>query len=711
MVLGFRYSDGSSGIEYTPKPIAVKIFGRIMTPRLPVARHRGSYLQVSVHIVAAISAVCLASCSSDKPTETDDLEVTSISIDTASFELERGNHKVLTATARNSKGKIVVVPFVWRSSDDSIAIFEPNGRLLARTEGTAGLVATSLGVTSPAIAVRVVWLGAAKLSSSWTAPNAASPATPLADSVRVLVSNKSGGPAPGATVIFSVTGGAGTVSPAKVTADSKGAAATRWTLGPASGPNGLTATVVDDDGNAIPWVAPNQVKFAITSFRAMTVVDGDKQTALLLSALPVHPAVKLVDSAGKPRQGVPITFVATGGGRVATPVVSTGADGVASPGVWTLGDIPGDQSLVAMVESAVVEVHATATGTPIHLMPAQVISGGFATCALLTSGSASCWGKAPLVGDGDTLNRSVPTATKGEIQFKSIGGGMTHFCGVSADRLVYCWGFNAITDTAGKPLAALKPTKISGEVAWDQVTTGLQHDCGLDVDQTPYCWGNNSLGQLGDRDTLSRAAPAPVYGGFKFVGISAGRAHTCGITVTRSAFCWGSNVSGQLGDGTIVSRVAPTAVGGGLSFVSIGAGEVWTCGLTTDGKAYCWGNIIAGPAAQTTPLAITSPPTFASLSVGGGHACGLTSDGTAYCWGANNVGQLGDSTTTSRAAPSRVVGGLKFSAISAGYAHTCGKTLDGSVACWGLNVAGELGDSTATALRLAPRFIVLGVNP
>ena len=98
------------------------------------------------------------------------------------------------------------------------------------------------------------------------------------------------------------------------------------------------------------------------------------------------------------------------------------------------------------------------------------------------------------------------------------------------------------------------------------------------------------------------------------------------------------------------------------------------------------------------------------LSVGGGHACALTSDGTAYCWGANNVGQLGDSTTTVRAAPTQVVGGLKFSAISAGYAHTCGKTLDGSVACWGLNVAGELGESTATALRLAPRFIVLGAQ-
>jgi len=677
----------------------------------PFQRHCSLYTRRGVCAIAVTWFAGLASCSSDVPTDNDQIEVATISIDSVGFDLERGNHKTLTATAKNSKGKIVIVPFVWRTSNEDVATFEPNGRLLAVDEGTAALTASSLGVVSPAIPVRVIWLGAAKLSSTWTAPSAVNPGTSAGDSVRVLVTNKVGAPAPGATVVFSVTGGGGTISPSKVTTDAKGAAATRWTVGPAAGANTLSATVVDSSGNAIPWVSPNLVKFTVNSFRAMTVVDGDKQTGLLLSALPVAPSVKLVDSAGKPRQGIPVTFVATAGGRVATPIVSTGADGIASPGVWTLGDIPGDQSVVATVESAVAEVHATATGTPIHLLAEQVRGGGFATCALVAGGATNCWGKAPLVGDGDTLNRAKPTPVKGDLVFKSIGGGMTHFCGVTADRLLYCWGFNALTDTAGKPQPALKPTKMPGEVAWDQVTTGFQHACGLDVDQTPYCWGNNSVGQLGDRDTLSRALPAPVYGGFKFASISAGRGHTCAVTVTRSAFCWGLNASGQLGDGTTTNRVAPTSVGGGLSFIAVGAGEVWSCGLTTDGKAYCWGSIVGGSQTQTSPQAYTGAPAFASLTVGGGHACALTSDGTAYCWGANNAGQLGDSTTTVRTTPTKVVGGLKFSSLSAGYAHTCGKTLDGSVACWGLNLAGELGEPIATALRLAPRFIVLGVTP
>jgi hypothetical protein len=47
-------------------------------------------------------------------------------------------------------------------------------------------------------------------------------------------------------------------------------------------------------------------------------------------------------------------FSPTGGGQVAFSIVSTGADGVASPGAWTLGDVPGDQSLLATVESATI---------------------------------------------------------------------------------------------------------------------------------------------------------------------------------------------------------------------------------------------------------------------------------------------------------------------------------------------------------------------
>jgi len=149
-----------------------------------------------------------------------------------------------------------------------------------------------------------------------------------------------------------------------------------------------------------------------------------------------------------------------------------------------------------------------------------------------------------------------------------------------------------------------------------------------------------------------------------------------------------------------------------LSFHALGAGDAWTCSLSKTGQAACWG-AVQGVVASTTPHVYASAPTFTSLAVGGFHACALTSDGSAYCWGNNQVGQLGDSTVTTRAEPTPVAGGVKFKSLTAGFFQTCGQTADGSVMCWGLNSAGELGEKNSITgpFRVTPRYIVLGVTP
>jgi alpha-tubulin suppressor-like RCC1 family protein len=365
------------------------------------------------------------------------------------------------------------------------------------------------------------------------------------------------------------------------------------------------------------------------------------------------------------------------------------------------------------VESATTTVHATGTGTPIHFQASVLTAGGSATCALAADGLAKCWGLFGLVGDGDTLSRTVPTQTKGNRAYKLLNAGLSHVCGITNEQQLFCWGFNVFGDTTGKVQGFLEPTQLAKDQQWTQVASGIEHTCVIATDGIPYCWGVNTRGQLGIAiaDTVLRFVPVPVYGGFKFATITAGLAHTCALTTDRTAFCWGWNSNGQLGDGTLASRVAPTVVNGALTFQSIGAGEQWTCGLTTLGRAYCWGAVQGVNQAQATPQTYSSAPTFSSLSVGGTHACALTSDGTAYCWGGNNAGQLGDSTTTTRAAPTKVAGGFKFAQIAAGDVHTCGRLLaDNSVLCWGLNRFGELGDNKA-AFRISPRYIVLGVNP
>ena len=671
-----------------------------------IRRTRRTSGHVAVLALATSAALACGSGTEPKPT----VKVSAVLIDQPSFAIERGYHFALTATVKNDAGETVPVPVVWRSSVEKIATLDANGRLAALDTGTTLVTASTLGVTSQSIAVKVVWNGAAKIETyQFTAPGAASPSATVGDSIRARVLDLKGNPVGGVRVAFAATVGGGSVSPAIDTTDRNGVASAQWTLGNSNGANQLTASVIDEDEKPLTFVDGEPATFVVTTFDAVRAVDGDNQTGQVMAKLPTSPSVKVVDVNGNPRQGVPVTFTPTAGGRVATTTVSTGADGIASPGAWTLGDVTGDQQLIVTVEAAKFVMHATGTGTAVHLVPTVVAAGGFATCVINQSATVSCMGQQPLVGDGTTINRTSPTPTTGGVSFTRLRGSATHFCGVAVDQSIWCWGLNSLTDTTGTAAGSPTPKQLGSTSTWTTVAPGYAHNCAIAGDGLTYCWGANAAGQLGDRTNTLRYTPAPVYGGYMFSALAAGTDHTCGLA-NGAAFCWGLNQAGQLGDGTTTNRVAPTAVSGGLQFMAIGAGEAMTCALSTTGKPYCWGSLSPDLPKQTTPKDYPDAPAFSQLSVGGGHACALTADGTAYCWGDNRGGQLGDSTLVNRPDPVAVKGGMKFKAISAGYEHTCAQALDGSVACWGLNSVGELGDDVKGP-RTVPRYVVTGVSP
>jgi alpha-tubulin suppressor-like RCC1 family protein len=101
-------------------------------------------------------------------------------------------------------------------------------------------------------------------------------------------------------------------------------------------------------------------------------------------------------------------------------------------------------------------------------------------------------------------------------------------------------------------------------------------------------------------------------------------------------------------------------------------------------------------------------PAPVAVAVGGGYGCALLSDTTVDCWGANELGQLGDRTSSGPASceylaqsyacstkPVAVSGLSGVTAIAAGQTHTCALLLGGTVECWGNNQWGQLGDGTA----------------
>jgi alpha-tubulin suppressor-like RCC1 family protein len=249
---------------------------------------------------------------------------------------------------------------------------------------------------------------------------------------------------------------------------------------------------------------------------------------------------------------------------------------------------------------------------------------------------------------------------------------------------------------------------------------GLTSACALLSDGTVKCWGANQDGELGDGTTTNSTAPVAVAILSKVTAISAGNDFACALAGS-SVKCWGANASGQLGDGKTVEEDKPGGVLGLSGVRAISAGADFTCAVRGTGAssdAECWGANDLGQLGDGTTTGSSRPVLVKSTSsslttngasaiaAGSGHACVLISGGRARCWGDNEDGQLGDGSTTNSTTPVAVANlpttpvALRAKAISAGGLNTCALLGDGTVECWGANNVGQLGNGTITSSSL-----------
>ena len=126
-------------------------------------------------------------------------------------------------------------------------------------------------------------------------------------------------------------------------------------------------------------------------------------------------------------------------------------------------------------------------------------------------------------------------------------------------------------------------------------------------------------------------------------------------------------------------------------------GGIETCITTDDGLVYCWDY---GATRDSEMTRVGNVSDAVRVSVGNDSACVLHLRGGVSCWGRNDVGQVGDGTTTRRSVPVRLSGitdAVDIS-VSAGSptvgAHACALHQNGSVSCWGGNELGQLEDGT-----------------
>lgn len=131
----------------------------------------------------------------------------------------------------------------------------------------------------------------------------------------VLVFDQNGTALSNATVTWTVTSGAGTVSSATSTTDANGLASITWTLGTASGANTLVASLA---GGASVTITATGVAGAVST---LTVVSGADQSISAGSSTDAL-IVKAADQYGNAITGQSIDWTTSGGTLNGTPTAS-----------------------------------------------------------------------------------------------------------------------------------------------------------------------------------------------------------------------------------------------------------------------------------------------------------------------------------------------------------------------------------------------------
>jgi alpha-tubulin suppressor-like RCC1 family protein len=490
-------------------------------------------------------------------------------------------------------------------------------------------------------------------SSEWTA------------TARVV--DAGGNALPGRAVTFSIGGPGGTVAPSVVSTDAEGTATTRWTLGPTLSTYTLTAT---------HDTVRRTITLAAVSGAPASIARASADSLRVIVGGVASPAVLVTDAAGLPVPDATVRWTPAAGSQVYCGmypddfVTVSDSLGIARCRVWRL-DQTGPSTATATLGTATTSFSAVALPVPasIAIVSAPDTLQEVRTDTELPSDVVI------------EVRMSDGTPAIGyPIRFEPGGGSVSPS--------------TALTDANGRASTRWRTTIVPGR------TTLV---AALDV------------ATLASRksDTTSVRAYGPPVLGFVF----AGRSHTCAMGAL-GLLCWGSNSSQQAGAaGGAPDRLLPTWLNGVMHATRYWALGDHSCAQDwqSDGHLHttiirsCWGlgpdgvQTYGGPtqvpstAYQLPGLARTNVDAPVTTRVDGAlHGCVMTSLGSVFCVGRNDHGQLGDGTTTDRAAAARVAGvSFVTGALALGESHTCGRSLAGTWMCWGRNDAGQLGDGTA----------------
>ena len=363
--------------------------------------------------------------------------------------------------------------------------------------------------------------------------------------------------------------------------------------------------------------------------------------------------------------------------------------------------------------------------------------------AVTEDGDLYMWGQNDVgqVGNGTTANQLTPVKVMEDVRKVLLMAGVSG--ALTEDGNLYTWG-NGNYGVLGNGVSQREgyfessPVKIMDKVS-DFVTAGGWSGA-IKEDGNVYMWGSNNKCELGDGSTWNRWLVVLMYnqtpGKVKTIidnktvylsNISrislGGNSMSAAINEDSELYMWGLNGYGEMGNNTVCSIYGnPNAYQATAAKVSVDGQKVKdvVCGngciaaITENGDLYMWGKNDVGQVGngtttnQLVPMKVEGLSNVVSVSLGDNHSAAITADGNLYVWGRNNCGQVGDGTTSNQLKPVKVLGNVV--SVALGDDYSLATTRNGSLYAWGNNWNGKLGTGGTSGTKTTPTLVSFGAR-
>ena len=372
----------------------------------------------------------------------------------------------------------------------------------------------------------------------------------------------------------------------------------------------------------------------------------------------------------------------------------------------------------------------------------QISSEGFKSCALLNSGTISCWqsrisGEIPSknFADGSEYLETVPDINDAT----AIAVAGSHACAIHLDMTVSCWGdasYGRLGDTLDSSGFAdsrfvSNPTKtkkldennnLIDLTNVKSISADRLHTCAIHTDESLSCWGVSNYDFHSEFASLISLSQESIYYSAQkitltdtenniintFSSVSVGGSHRCAISKIQSQlYCWDINSSGQLGVGSSenssLTLLNPVIHSDGYELTQVykvTAGDRHTCAIHGRNNVLsCWGRgshrqLNDSPVRSSIGISMNGLNLQNSepVSAGINFTCLIEgSRNSLKCFGRGNSGQLGNAGFEHQPNPVAVLDSTNtalfdVSAVSAGDKYGCAIHGAGlKVSCWGTN--------------------------